>query len=84
MPRGKPAPDLFLAAAAAEGVAPGECLVIEDSRARRARAAMAAGMDCLGFAPHGDGAALLAAGAVPFHSMHDLPALLRARTAGEA
>ena len=29
--RGKPAPDLFLAAAAAEGVAPAECLVIEDS-----------------------------------------------------
>ncbi len=45
---GKPAPDLFLAAAAAEGVSPAECVVIEDSVAG-ATAARAAGMDCLGF-----------------------------------
>jgi HAD superfamily hydrolase (TIGR01509 family) len=75
--RGKPAPDLFLATAAAEGVAPGECLVIEDS-VPGARAAAAAGMDCLGFAPRSDGAALRAAGAVPFHSMFQLPALIAA------
>jgi beta-phosphoglucomutase-like phosphatase (HAD superfamily) len=77
VPRGKPAPDLFLAAAAAEGVAPGGCIVIEDS-VPGVRAAMAAGMTCLGFCPHDDGAHLLAEGATPFHSLHDLPALLHA------
>jgi HAD superfamily hydrolase (TIGR01509 family) len=77
VPRGKPAPDLFLAAAAAEHVAPAECLVVEDSVAG-AQAARAAGMDCLGYAPHADGAELRAVGAVPFHSMFELPALLRA------
>ena len=73
--RGKPAPDLFLAAAAAERVDPAECLVIEDSPTG-VRAAAAAGMDCLGYAPHSDGAALRALGAVPFHSMFDVPALI--------
>jgi len=73
--RGKPAPDLFLAAAAAQGVAASECLVIEDSLPG-VRAAVAAGMDCLGFAPHSDGEALRAAGAVPFRSMADLPRLI--------
>jgi HAD superfamily hydrolase (TIGR01509 family) len=75
--QGKPAPDLFLAAAAAEGVAPETCLVVEDSLPG-VRAAMAAGMTCLGFCPHDDGTALRAAGAAPFHSLYDLPALLRA------
>jgi HAD superfamily hydrolase (TIGR01509 family) len=75
--RGKPAPDLFLAAAAAEGVAPAECVVIEDSLPG-VRAAAAAGMDCLGYAPHSDGAALRALGAVPFQSMFDVPALVAA------
>jgi HAD superfamily hydrolase (TIGR01509 family) len=73
--RGKPAPDLFLAAAAAEGVAACECVVIEDSLPG-ARAAAAAGMDCLGYAPRSDGTALRALGAVPFHSMFDVPALV--------
>ncbi|MCC6716626.1 MAG: HAD-IA family hydrolase [Acetobacteraceae bacterium] len=75
--RGKPAPDLFLAAAAAQGVAPAHCLVIEDS-VPGATAAAAAGMPCLGYAAHHDGARLRAIGAVPFGSMHDLPALLAA------
>ncbi len=75
VPSGKPAPDLFLAAAAAEGVRPAECLVIEDS-VPGVRGAIAAGMDCLGYAPDGDGAALAGAGAVPFHSMFELPGLL--------
>ena len=74
---GKPEPDLFLAAAAVEGVAARDCVVIEDS-APGVRAAIAAGMDCLGFAPHSDGAALRALGAVPFHRMADLPALIQA------
>ncbi len=75
--QGKPAPDLFLAAAASAGAAPAECVVIEDS-VTGVQAAVAAGMDCLGFAPHGDGAPLRAAGAVPFHALADLPELLRA------
>lgn len=75
--RGKPAPDLFLAAAAAQGIPPEHCIVIEDS-VPGATAAAAAGMPCLGYAPHHDGSRLRAVGAVPFHSMFDLPALLAA------
>ncbi len=60
--RAKPAPDLYLAAAAAEGVEAGACVVLEDSVVG-VTGAVAAGMVCYGFAPHGDGAALLAAGA---------------------
>lgn len=73
---GKPAPDLFLAAAAAAAVPPAHCIVIEDS-VHGAIAARAAGMDCLAFVRHGDAATLCAAGAIPFRSMHDLPELLR-------
>jgi beta-phosphoglucomutase len=79
----KPAPDLFLAAAAAQGVAPEECLVIEDSLPG-ATAAAAAGMDCLGYAPNHDGSRLRAVGAVPFRSMFDLPAYLAAGHKGVA
>lgn len=75
--RGKPAADLFLAAAAAEGVDPAACLVVEDSLTG-VRAAMAAGMDCLGFSPADDGSRLRAEGAVPFHDLHILPLLLQA------
>jgi HAD superfamily hydrolase (TIGR01509 family) len=72
----KPAPDVFLAAAAAEGVVPAHCLVIEDSVAG-VTGARSAGMDCLGLVRHGDGLEVSAAGAIPFRSMHDLPDLLR-------
>ncbi len=75
--RGKPAPDLFLAAAAAQQVRPAECLVIEDS-IPGVEGAVAAGMDCLGFTRHGGEAAFAAAGAIPFHSLFDLPGLLQA------
>lgn len=73
---GKPAPDVYLAAATAEPASPAHCLVIEDS-VPGVTAARAAGMDCLGLVPIGDGAALRAAGAIPFRSMFDLPDLLR-------
>jgi HAD superfamily hydrolase (TIGR01509 family) len=49
VPRGKPAPDLFLFAAARMGAAPDRCVVIEDSVAG-VTAARAAGMAVLGFA----------------------------------
>lgn len=74
---GKPAPDLFLSAAAAEGVPPEACVVIEDSTTG-ARAAAAAGMMCLGFVSHGDPAALRAAGAYSFNSMFDVRGLIAA------
>lgn len=73
---GKPAPDLFLAAAAAEGVPPETCLVVEDSLPG-VRAALAARMTCLGFCPHDDGTALRKTGALLFHTLEELPALLR-------
>ncbi|HET6635493.1 MAG TPA: HAD-IA family hydrolase, partial [Streptomyces sp.] len=47
--RGKPAPDLFLHAAAAMGFSPADCAVVEDSPLGVA-AAVAAGMDVYGFA----------------------------------
>jgi HAD superfamily hydrolase (TIGR01509 family) len=74
--QGKPAPDLFLAAAAAEQIPPANCLVIEDSLPG-VQAAIAAGMTCLGFSPETDGAHLRRAGALPFAAMSALPNLLR-------
>ena len=73
-PRPKPFPDLFLKAAASMNAAPARCVVIEDSPIG-ARAARAASMRCMGYAPHGP-AALLAEGAEPFTRMIDLPSLL--------
>jgi beta-phosphoglucomutase-like phosphatase (HAD superfamily) len=49
--------------------------VIEDSLAG-VRAAIAAGMPCLGFSPDGDGAHLCEAGALPFASMFALADLI--------
>jgi HAD superfamily hydrolase (TIGR01509 family) len=46
--RGKPAPDLFLYAAERMGVAPGKCVVVEDSPLG-VQAGVAAGMDVYGF-----------------------------------
>ena len=75
--RGKPAPDLFLHAAARMGVAPERCIVVEDSPFGVA-AARAAGMAALGYAPDDDGAALAAEGATVFAAMAELPALVAA------
>jgi len=74
---GKPAPDLFLAAAAAEGIAPDACVVVEDSLPG-IRGALAAGMVCIGLDPHGSGEALRAAGAHPVRALSELPALFQA------
>lgn len=71
----KPAPDLYLHAAAALGTAPARCAVIEDS-ATGCRAARAAGIPCFGYAAASDPAPLAAEGATVFRSMRDLPALL--------
>jgi len=48
IPRGKPAPDIFLTAAGLLGANPGNCVVIEDS-ANGVTGAKAAGMFCVGF-----------------------------------
>jgi HAD superfamily hydrolase (TIGR01509 family) len=79
--QGKPAPDLFLAAAAAEGIEPAACVVIEDS-VPGVQAAVAAGMTCLGFSPESDGSHLRSAGALPFAAMSALPDLLRRMLSG--
>jgi HAD superfamily hydrolase (TIGR01509 family) len=81
--RGKPAPDLFLAAAAAENVPPAACLVIEDSRPG-VLAARAAGMTCLAYTPDGDQFGLAGLGAVPVTSLDQVPLLLRAALRGQA
>lgn len=73
----KPAPGLFLHAAAALGVQPAGCAVVEDS-APGVRAALAAGMRVIGYAPlAADAAELNALGARVVRDMADLPATLR-------
>ena len=74
MPHPKPFPDVFLHAASEMDVAPAHCIIVEDSPTG-ARAARAAGMRCMGYAPHG-GDALAAEGAQIFTKMTDLPLLL--------
>ncbi|KVG89748.1 HAD family hydrolase [Burkholderia ubonensis] len=76
--RPKPAPDVYLAAAHALGVAPAQCLVVEDS-ATGITAAAAAGMTVLGFVGAGHASpaqvdALRGIGARHvFDDMHELP-----------
>lgn len=74
---GKPAPDLFLHAAARMGFEPASTAVVEDSLPG-VQAAVAAGMRALAFARHGDPAELAAAGGEPFDDMAALPGLLEA------
>jgi HAD superfamily hydrolase (TIGR01509 family) len=73
---GKPAPDLFLHAAARMGAEPGRCAVVEDSH-YGVLAARAAGMRIFGYAggltpPE----RLEGQGTTVFHDMRDLPRLL--------
>ncbi|MCL2657801.1 MAG: HAD family phosphatase [Betaproteobacteria bacterium] len=69
---GKPAPDIFLAAAQRLGVAPASCLALEDSNTG-AQAALAAGMQ-VRIIPDllGADASVLAAGARALDSLHDV------------
>jgi HAD superfamily hydrolase (TIGR01509 family) len=82
---GKPAPDLFLYAAARMGVAPVRCIVIEDSLPGIA-AAVAAGMTAIGFIagahcrPGHDSRLLAQGAAIVIDGMAELlPALARLR-----
>ena len=79
MPRSKPAPDVYLAAAAALGVQPEHCLVVEDS-VTGVMAGVAAGAIVIGYSPpalgHDAPSALLDAGARHIVTdMADLPRL---------
>lgn len=83
VPRGKPAPDLFLYAASRMGARPEHCLVIEDSEVG-VRAGKAAGMAVFGFVggshlmPAIQAATMQAAGSdLLFDSMAALPWLVR-------
>jgi beta-phosphoglucomutase-like phosphatase (HAD superfamily) len=82
VPRSKPAPDVYLAAAAALRIDAATALVIEDSVAG-VTAGLAAGATVYGFAPasptHSAPEVLRAAGAaVVFTNMSELPGLIRA------
>jgi HAD superfamily hydrolase (TIGR01509 family) len=84
MPRSKPAPDVYLAAAAALGADPKRCAVIEDT-ITGVTAGVAAGATVFGYSPseagHDAPDALRAAGAVTiFTDMALLPSLLRRST----
>jgi HAD superfamily hydrolase (TIGR01509 family) len=82
--RGKPAPDLFLHAAAALDTDPTRCVVVEDSR-YGVQAARAAGMDCLAY--HGGVTSaddLRGPGTIAFDDMRRLPELLAGASAAAA
>jgi HAD superfamily hydrolase (TIGR01509 family) len=78
--RGKPAPDVFLHAAAQMGASPARCAVVEDS-VLGVEAARAAEMEVFAFCGHEYATPfgpdeLAAAGGVVFDSLAELPALL--------
>jgi HAD superfamily hydrolase (TIGR01509 family) len=76
MPRSKPHPDVYLAAAAALAVAPQRCAVVEDTLTGAA-AGLAAGATVFAYVPHGDAEPFHRAGvAAVFSDMAGLPALL--------
>ena len=76
VPRGKPAPDVFLFAAQRMGVSPDRCAVVEDS-VSGVTAGLAAGMTVFAFAGGVTGADRLSIGdACVFDDMLDLPAAL--------
>lgn len=82
LPRSKPAPDVYLAAASALSAAPGRCAVVEDT-ITGVTAGVAAGAKVFAYSPpeagHDAPEALRSAGAVHvFTDMGQLPAILEA------
>jgi HAD superfamily hydrolase (TIGR01509 family) len=79
MPRSKPAPDVYLAAAGHLNVSGHQCLVIEDTSVG-VTAGVAAGATVWAYSPQpaGDAALLLAGASQVFRRMADVPALLAA------
>lgn len=76
LPRSKPHPDVYLAAAAHVGVHPSRCLVIEDT-ATGAQSGLAAGATVWGYCPAGHGQAFAGlAVARVFRHMDELAAAL--------
>lgn len=71
----KPEPDLFLAAANYMGIAPNECIVLEDSTAG-VQAALAAGMNVVGFTHNMKNRKLFNLGIPLIHNPHELYTLL--------
>ena len=67
----KPAPDIYLLAARKVGMAPSDCIVIEDSPAGAA-AALGAGMRVIGYAPGNTYDAMRASGARVIRTMDEL------------
>ncbi|GAA3955123.1 HAD family hydrolase [Allohahella marinimesophila] len=88
VPNPKPAPDVYLLAAERMGVAPGHCLVVEDSPTG-VLAARRAGMHVIGFTgashiPPGHDAVLRELGvSAVINNMRDLPDLVAAIMAGK-
>jgi len=80
MPRNKPHPDVYLAAAGGLEVNPARCAIVEDT-ITGATAGLAAGATVFGYCPdaagHGHAEAMRATGvAAIFHDMAELPAVL--------
>lgn len=71
----KPAPDVFLYAADANGVQPADCIVVEDS-ASGFEAAANARMTCFAYLPEESSPAEKLFGAYRFHNMSALPNLI--------
>lgn len=67
----KPAPDIFLKTAAKAGIAPGRCLVIEDSE-NGIRAARSAGMKVIALLNHYSGGLDLSEASMIIHALHEL------------
>jgi HAD superfamily hydrolase (TIGR01509 family) len=76
---GKPAPDLFLHAAAAMEAEPARCAVVEDTPSG-VLAAVSAGMRAIGYTADSDEQALSKAGAELLPSLRGLPGLLLERS----
>ena len=75
VPRPKPWPDVYLAAAEAFHMPPSRCVVVEDSLLGLT-AAVRAGMKVYGHATFYPAESLQAAGAIPFASMPELQKIL--------